>query len=181
MCTEVVCSLVATLSDVTIGNNHLCFKLWTQRAHFEANKHNYRCIPVELWRHSYKRNYYLAKGSDHAMSSKGSKGSDHHWETLQNLPIWKTHESNTILTVSNLKTLQPCQNPIYLILNNNKKPWNKLILKSQKAEFLTPKDRADRNPSSMDTVCALNFGQFYACWYSGATEMWYHKIERSRK
>lgn len=178
MCTEVVCSLVATLSDVTVGNNHLCFKLWTQRAHFEANKDNYSCIPVELWRHSYKRNYYLAKGSDHARSSKGS---DHHWETLQNLPIWKTHESNTILTVSNLKTLQPCQNPIYLILNNNKKPWNKLILKSQKAEFLTPKDRADRNPSSMDTVCALNFGQFYASWYSGATEMWYHKIERSRK
>jgi len=50
-----------------------------------------------------------------------------------------------------------------------------------KAEFLTPKDRADRNPSSMYTVCALNFGPFYASGYSGATKMSYHKIERSSK
>lgn len=109
MCIEVVCSLVATVRDVKQknGNTCLCFRLWTRRAHFEANKGNYSCIHVGLFGEgALKINLYLTKGSGHMWSSKGNKGS----ETLQKFHLYSTFMSFPGLTVSlHLKTLQPCK------------------------------------------------------------------------
>lgn len=128
---EVVSSLVATLILIKLGNNHLCFKSWTHRARFEANKETYSCIPGEPWRESWKINYYLAEGSDHARSSKGSKGSDRQWEHYKIFLCGKLVKIILCWQCPiRLKTLQPCQNPIYLILNNTTKSWNQLILNS---------------------------------------------------